>query len=172
MKVIAEFYDPSRAGTLTLFEDGCITLKGLQGQEYARIDEGQVEKLRRLLNQRYNTALVEESAKEAMLASGKNIVDETLGAENVEDPVENDDPDLITFGKDPFQTLFSSTRISTRCHETKSAMVIPDVGCLVNVTTVLGDKMAEALTFVPACTVEMMRDGEGNVVGRKLVLMS
>ena len=49
------------------------------------------------------------------------------------------------------------------------AMEIEGVGCVVQVTTQQGDKVAEAVTFVPKVKIEETKDANGNVISRKLV---
>jgi hypothetical protein len=59
-----------------------------------------------------------------------------------------------------------------RWMKSTKAMQIDGVGCLVQVTTQVGDAISEAVTFVPGVEVEETKDSESHLCGgRKLVLM-
>ena len=49
------------------------------------------------------------------------------------------------------------------------AMEIPEVGCLVQVTTQNEELPAESVVFVPGVRIEETKDEEENVISRKLV---
>jgi hypothetical protein len=49
------------------------------------------------------------------------------------------------------------------------AMEIPNVGCLVQVSTQQDDIVAEAVTFVPGVVIEEIKDADGIVISRKLI---
>ncbi len=49
------------------------------------------------------------------------------------------------------------------------AMGIPNIGCVVQVTTQQGDNIAEAVCFVPGVRIHASTDKQGNVISRKLV---
>lgn len=49
------------------------------------------------------------------------------------------------------------------------AMEIPNIGCVVQVTTQQGDNIAEAICFVPMVRIAASKDDQGNVISRKLV---
>lgn len=65
-----------------------------------------------------------------------------------------------------FQLLCKASSKAQGWMKSAKAMEIPDIGCVVQVTTQQGDQVAEALTFVPSVRIA---DDENN--GRKLVKM-
>lgn len=74
-------------------------------------------------------------------------------------------PDLVVRGNgDMFQLLCKASSEAKNWMKSTKAMEIPGVGCVVQVTTQQGDNVAEALCFVPNCTI--VPDVNG---GQKLV---
>ena len=55
--------------------------------------------------------------------------------------------------------------------KSSKAYEIPEVGCIVQVTTQNEEMPAEAITFVPGVKIEEELDEAGVVIGRKLVKM-
>lgn len=81
-------------------------------------------------------------------------------------------PDLTVFGDgDTFRLICKASSASEGWMKSTKAMEIAGVGCVVQVTTQQGDRVAEALTFVPGVRIEEMNapDGSETVIGRKLV---
>lgn len=73
--------------------------------------------------------------------------------------------DLKVFGNgDSFQLLCKASSEKEGWMKSTKAYEIPGVGCVVQVTTQQGDRLAEAVCFVPGVTI---LDDENN--GRKLV---
>ena len=64
---------------------------------------------------------------------------------------------------DTFALLCKASSKSQGWMKSAKAMEIPDVGCVVQVTTQQGGNVAEALTFVPGVKIEPDENG-----GRKL----
>lgn len=77
--------------------------------------------------------------------------------------------DLVVFGNgDMWQLLCKVSSKSNRMMKSTKAMVIPMVGCLVQVTTVENGVPSEALSFVPNAVVVEDKDEDGNIIGRRL----
>lgn len=77
--------------------------------------------------------------------------------------------DLVVFGNgDMWQLLCKVSSKSNRMMKSTKAMVIPMVGCLVQVTTVENGIPSEALSFVPNAVVVEDKNKDGNVIGRRL----
>jgi len=76
--------------------------------------------------------------------------------------------DLEFYGnKDSFQLICKAASKNEGWMKSTKAMEIEGVGCVVQVTTQQGDQIAEALTFVPNVTIEII---DGDVAkGRRLV---
>ncbi len=73
--------------------------------------------------------------------------------------------DLEVVGNgDMFRLLCKASSKKERWMKSTKAMAIPGAGCVVQVTTQQGDRVAEAVTFVPGVTIE---DDDND--GRKLV---
>jgi hypothetical protein len=73
-------------------------------------------------------------------------------------------PDVEVFGNgDMFQLLCKASSKEEGWMKSTKAMEIPDVGCVVQVTTQQGENIAEALTFVPDVVIVVDVNG-----GRKL----
>lgn len=63
-------------------------------------------------------------------------------------------PDVRVFGNgDLFQLLSKASSQSQKWMKSTKAMEIPNVGCVVQVTTQQGGVIAEALTFVPGVCI-------------------
>ena len=77
--------------------------------------------------------------------------------------------DIDVFGNgNMFQLLCKASSKSERWMKSTKAMEIPNVGCVVQVTTQQGDNVSESACFVPG--VEIVEDKLNNmVVGRRLV---
>lgn len=81
----------------------------------------------------------------------------------------NSTSDLVVFGNgDMWQLLCKVSSKSNRMMKSTKAMVIPMVGCLVQVTTVENGVPSEALSFVPNAVVVEDKDEDGNIIGRRL----
>lgn len=76
--------------------------------------------------------------------------------------------DIKTFGNgDMFKLLSKAWSDNEGWMKSTKAMEMPGVGCMVQVSTQQGDRVAEALAFAPGVKiVEDVKDGE--VVGRHL----
>lgn len=73
--------------------------------------------------------------------------------------------DLKVFGNgDMFQLLCKASSEEENWMKSTKAMEIPNIGCIIQVTTQQGDNVAEAVCFVPG--VHIVLDASG---GRKLV---
>lgn len=77
--------------------------------------------------------------------------------------------DLETWGDpDTFKLICKASSKSGGWMKSTKAMEIPYVGCVVQVTTQQGDKVAEALTWVPFATVIDVLDDNGTLIGRRI----
>lgn len=93
----------------------------------------------------------------------------TLGNSTVNGAKKNV-PDLKVYGDgDMFKLLCKASSQEEGWMKSTKAMEIENVGCVVQVTTQQGDHVAEAVCFVPDVRIEVNEDGDGKVVGRKLV---
>ena len=73
--------------------------------------------------------------------------------------------DIVVVGNtDTFQLLCKASSKDQSWMKSAKAMEIPGIGCVVQVTTQQGSNIAEALCFVPDCTIDSDVNG-----GRKLV---
>jgi len=71
-------------------------------------------------------------------------------------------PDLNIFGDgDAFKLICKASSESEGWMKSTKAMYIPNIGCVIQVTTQQGDNVAEALTFVPGVKIVEI-DGESN----------
>ena len=77
--------------------------------------------------------------------------------------------DIVIFGEDLFKLLSKASSKEEGWMKSTKAMYIPGSGCVVQVTTQQGDRVAEAVTFVPGVCIEETLDGEAEVIGRTLV---
>lgn len=78
--------------------------------------------------------------------------------------------DLYIFGNsDVFQLLCKASSKEENWMKSTKAMEIPGKGCVVQATTQQGDKVAEALVFVPNAAVITDRDESDKVTGRRLI---
>lgn len=77
--------------------------------------------------------------------------------------------DLVTFGNgDTFKLICKASSKNEGWMKSTKAMYIPDVGCVVQVTTQQGDNVAEAISFVPKVFIEEFFDSFGVCTGRIL----
>ena len=96
----------------------------------------------------------------------KTTEEKTLDNTSVED-VKKKVSDVVIVGNgNTFQLLSKASSKAQGWMKSAKAMEIPNVGCVVQVTTQQGDNVAEALTFVPG--VKIVGDADG---GRKLVAL-
>lgn len=70
---------------------------------------------------------------------------------------------------DTFKLICKASSQSEGWMKSTKAMEIPNVGCVVQVTTQQGDNIAEAVTFVPNVRIHEGKDESGKVVSRILV---
>jgi hypothetical protein len=78
--------------------------------------------------------------------------------------------DLKIWGNgDMFKLLCKASSKNEKWMKSTKAMEIPNVGCVVQVTTQQGDNIAEAVTFVPNAKILEDTDDSGNIISRKLV---
>ena len=73
---------------------------------------------------------------------------------------------------DTFKLISKASSQNEGWMKSTKAMQIKSLGCVVQVTTHQGDNVAEAITFVPGAKIEEQKDEEGNIIGRKLVVMT
>jgi hypothetical protein len=67
--------------------------------------------------------------------------------------------DIEVFGDgDLFQLISKASSKKEGWMKSTKVMSIPDVGCVIQVTTQQGDNVAVALTFVPGCRVVKTKD--------------
>ena len=78
-------------------------------------------------------------------------------------------PDVKVVGNgDMFQLLCKASSAGQGWMKSCKAMEIPDVGCVVQVTTQQGEQVAEAVTFVPNVhIVDDVNGGRRLAVGRR-----
>jgi len=78
--------------------------------------------------------------------------------------------DIIFWGNgDLFKLLGKASSKNEGWMKSTKAMCIPNVGCVVQVTTQQGEHVAEAVTFVPGVKIVETKDEEGKVISRELV---
>ena len=78
--------------------------------------------------------------------------------------------DVKTWGDgDLFKLISKAYSQNEDWMKSTKAMEIPDVGCVVQVTTQQGNNIAEAVTFVPGTMIAEITDDEGNVIARRLL---
>ena len=78
--------------------------------------------------------------------------------------------DLEIWGNgDMFKLLCKASSKKEKWMKSTKAMEIPNVGCIVQVTTQQGDNVAEAITFVKNVRISEELDAKGKVVSRKLI---
>lgn len=79
--------------------------------------------------------------------------------------------DLQVFGDgDTFKLICKASSAQEGWMKSTKAMEIPGVGCVVQVTTQQGKRVAEALTFVPNCRIDLIGGDKKN--GRRLVQLN
>jgi hypothetical protein len=77
-------------------------------------------------------------------------------------------PDIRIFGDpDSWQLIVKPGSDSQEWMRSTKAMEVPG-GCLVNVSTQVGNSVAEAVCFVPGVSIHLLSDDDGNIIGRKL----
>jgi hypothetical protein len=80
--------------------------------------------------------------------------------------------DIVFWGDgDMWKLLSKASSQNEGWMKSSKAMEIDGVGCVVQVTTQNKDNVAEAVVFVPKCTIEETKDNEGKVVSRKLKIV-
>lgn len=79
--------------------------------------------------------------------------------------------DIVFWGNgDTFKLISKASSVEEGWMKSTKAMEIQGLGCVVQVTTQQHDNIAEAVTFVPNCTIESIIDTTtGEVISRKLV---
>jgi len=78
--------------------------------------------------------------------------------------------DLEIWGNgDMFKLLCKASSKKEKWMKSTKAMEIPNVGCVVQVTTQQGDSVAEAITFVKNVRISEELDANGKVISRKLI---
>jgi len=78
--------------------------------------------------------------------------------------------DLQIFGNgDTFKLICKASSGVEGWMKSTKAMEIPNIGCVIQVTTQQGDNIAEALTFVPGVRIEAIGGDKKN--GRRIVAM-
>lgn len=75
--------------------------------------------------------------------------------------------DLVVFGNgDTFQLICKASSKAEGWMKSTKAMEIPEMGCVVQVTTQQGDQVAEALVFVPGASIKTDADGNRKLARR------
>lgn len=75
--------------------------------------------------------------------------------------------DIIVYGDgDTFKLISKASSKDQGWMKSTKAMEIPNLGCVVQVTTQQGDNIAEALVFVPGARIELIDGDKKN--GRRL----
>lgn len=78
--------------------------------------------------------------------------------------------DIVFWGDgDTFKLISKASSKNENWMKSTKAMEILNVGCVIQVTTQQGNNIAEALTFVPACKIEELKDEKGIVISRKII---
>ena len=72
---------------------------------------------------------------------------------------------------DTFKLISKASSQNEGWMKSTKAMLIKEVGCVIQVTTQQGDNVAEALTFVPGVKIEEIQNEEGVVIQRQIVKM-
>lgn len=76
--------------------------------------------------------------------------------------------DIVVYGDgDTFKLISKASSKDQGWMKSTKAMEIPNLGCVVQVTTQQGDNIAEALVFVPGARIELIDGDKKN--GRRLV---
>ncbi len=73
---------------------------------------------------------------------------------------------------DMFKLLSKAYSKAEGWMKSTKAMEIPQIGCVVQVTTQQGDNVAEAVTFVAGVKISETKDDDGNVVSRRLTKLN
>lgn len=95
-------------------------------------------------------------------------MEKTLHNSDISEAKENV-PDIVTFGDgDMFKLLSKASSKKEGWMKSTKAMGIPGVGCVVQVTTQQGDRVAEAVCFVPGVMILGSEDGRRLVTERCL----
>lgn len=122
-------------------------------------------------NASYSTAIEElKMGKQKKDKKDKKQQNKTLHNSTVSGARDNVS-DLKVFGDgDTFKLICKASSESEGWMKSTKAMEIPGVGCVVQVTTQQGKRVAEALTFVPNCRIDLIDGDKKN--GRRLVQLN
>lgn len=78
--------------------------------------------------------------------------------------------DIVFWGNgDTFKLISKASSKNEGWMKSTKAMEIPEVGCVVQVTTQQGNNVAEAVTFVPNVRILEITNADNVVIERKLV---
>ena len=111
--------------------------------------------------QNIRTSKVPESSEEAQTETKKP---KTLNNSDIKG-ARKQVPDIKIFGNgDLFKLLCKASSKEEGWMKSTKAMEIPNVGCLVQVSTQQGDQVAEALEFVPGVKIGTDTDGTRRLV--------
>lgn len=78
--------------------------------------------------------------------------------------------DIVFWGDgDTFKLICKASSISEGWMKSTKAMEIPNIGCVVQVTTQQNNNVSESVCFVPCAKIEEILDGDKKVIARKLV---
>lgn len=81
----------------------------------------------------------------------------------------NNVKDIIFWGDgNTFKLISKASSKEEGWMKSSKAMEIPEVGCVIQVTTQQWDQVAEAITFVPGVKIEEIKEGE-TIIARKIV---
>jgi len=87
----------------------------------------------------------------------------TLGNTDVNGAKKNVE-DLVVFGNgDMFKLLSKASSQAEGWMKSTKAMEIPNVGCIVQITTQQGDNVAEAAVFVPGVKIKEINAGTPSI---------
>jgi hypothetical protein len=96
-------------------------------------------------------------------------MDKTLGVTDVADAAAKV-ADIVVIGDgDTFTLICKASSQKEGWMKSTKACEIPNVGCIVQVTTQQGDQVAEALTFVPGVTIRLREDNSKYLAQASLV---
>ena len=114
-------------------------------------------------------------ALEEVTITADTVSEKTLTNTSVED-VKKNVSDVVVWGDgDTFQLICKASSKSQGWMKSCKAMEIPNIGCVVQVTTQQDKNVAEALVFVPNVKIVTMMSHIGEdatVIGRKIVHVS
>jgi hypothetical protein len=138
------------------------SLDSIGASDYAKLSDEQKQKL--LEDWGKSVKPVSVAVGYDGLQSGK-----TLDNTSITD-VKSKVSDVVVWGDgDTFRLISKASSKNQGWMKSCKAMQIDGVGCIVQVTTQQYDNVAEAVVFVPDTRIDIQRDEESVVIGRKIV---